>query len=64
MNLSPPHLLPFKLFYHQCALMHLSAFGWLNVPDWQGDLINWFLLSDCPHTLMAFELTVTTRGKT
>lgn len=63
MNLSPPHLLAFKLIYHRCALMHLSAFEWLNVLDWQAELINWFLLSNCSHTLMAFELTVTTWGK-
>lgn len=42
--------------------MYLSAFEWLNVPDWQGELINWFLLSNSSRTLMVFELTVITRG--
>lgn len=43
--------------------MPLSAVEWLNVPDWQGELINWFLLSNCSRTLTAFELTVITRGE-
>lgn len=62
-NPSPPHLLAFKPIYRHRVLMHLSAFEWLNVLDWQGELINWFLLSNCSRTLMAFELTVTTRGE-
>lgn len=38
--------------------MHPPAFEWLNVLDWQGELIHWFLLSNC--SLMAFELTAAT----
>lgn len=62
-NPSPPRLPAFKPIYCWCVLMYLSAFECLNVLDWQGELINWFLLSNCSRTLMAFELTVTTGGK-
>lgn len=52
----------FKRIYCRRVLMHPPAFEWLNVLDWQGELINWFLLSNCLGTLMAFELTVATWG--
>lgn len=43
--------------------MQPPAFEWLNVLDWQGELINWFLLSNCSGALMAFELRGSTGGE-